>query len=63
MKIRIPHLDVTTASFSTPCKRCGVDATWHVKVQSPRFSTSAFFCGEHVPNAALEKYLENLVAA
>lgn len=63
MKIRIPHLDVSTTWFSEPCTRCGVDATWHVKVQSPLFSTSAFFCGEHVPNAALDKYLENLVAA
>ena len=63
MKIRTPHLDVSTARFSEPCKRCGINATWHVKVQSPLFSTSAFFCGKHVPNAALEKYLESLVAA
>ncbi|QRI76264.1 MULTISPECIES: hypothetical protein [Rhodococcus] len=62
MKIRTPHLDVATAWFSEPCKRCGVDATWHVKVQSPRFSTSAFFCGQHVPNAALDQYLTNLAA-
>lgn len=63
MKIRTPHLDVSTAWFSEPCTCCGVDATWLVNVQSPLFSTASFFCGDHVPAAALDQYLTDLTSA
>lgn len=58
----IPKISATT-DHTGECHTCGTISSFHVVVKSRRHNRATFYCGAHVPGAALDVWFKHLAKA